>query len=57
MFSDSKRKAVEQPDFAASIKRAKISHTVSPEKEKKPLTVVPFPEKVGRGLSKFGPQV
>ncbi|KAG7007040.1 histone acetyltransferase GCN5 [Physcia stellaris] len=40
-----KRKASDQPDDVVLKKRIKNSHTVTPEKEKKPINVVPFPEK------------
>lgn len=46
---DSKRKAVDQPDFPTA-KRIKNSYSHSPEKDKKPINVVPFPEKVGNSL-------
>lgn len=45
-FADSKRKAVDQPDIPTPNKRNKNSHTISPEKEKKTLAIVPFQEKV-----------
>lgn len=45
--SDGKRKASDQPEDVVLKKRIKNSHTVTPEKEKKPINVVPFPEKVG----------
>lgn len=41
---DSKRKAVDPGDTSISAKRVKKSY--SPEKDKKALRVVPFPEKV-----------
>lgn len=52
LLPDGKRKAVEQPDFSTPFKRIKNSHTISPEKEEetKPLTVIPFPEKVSEYL-------
>ncbi|KAL8899703.1 MAG: hypothetical protein Q9192_001439 [Flavoplaca navasiana] len=40
-----KRKASEPLDDLAAIKRIKNSHTATPEEERKPITVVPFPEK------------
>ena len=42
---DGKRKASDQPEDAVLKKRIKNSHTVTPEKEKRP-SIVPFPEKV-----------
>ncbi|KAL8786332.1 MAG: hypothetical protein Q9213_002829 [Squamulea squamosa] len=39
------RKASEPLDDLAAIKRMKNSHAASPEEEKKPINVVPFPEK------------
>ena len=46
---DGKRKASDQPDDVAWKKRIKNSHTVTPEKEKRP-SIVPFPEKVRNHL-------
>ncbi|KAL8797008.1 MAG: hypothetical protein Q9195_000779 [Heterodermia aff. obscurata] len=40
-----KRKASDQPEDIILKKRIKNSHTVTPEREKKPINVVPFPEK------------
>ena len=45
---DAKRKASEPLDDLAAVKRIKNSHTVTPEADKKPIKVVPFPEKVRR---------
>ncbi|KAA6415320.1 MAG: histone acetyltransferase [Lasallia pustulata] len=41
----SKRKALDDPDSPSANKRIKNAHTTSPETERKPLKVVPFPEK------------
>jgi len=43
---DGKRKASDASDGPIFKKRIKNSHTVSPEKDKKALNIVPFPEKV-----------
>jgi hypothetical protein len=43
---DGKRKASDASDNPIFKKRIKNSHTVSPEKDKKALNIVPFPEKV-----------
>lgn len=42
---DPKRKAAEQLDPPTPSKRIKNAHSVLPE-DKKPLTIVPYPEKV-----------
>ena len=47
LSTDNKRKALEEPDdVSSSSKRIKSSHTASPNPEKRPLNVVPFPERV-----------
>lgn len=43
---ETKRKATDGPDDPTSTKRIKNSLTESPERDKKPLKVIPFPEKV-----------
>lgn len=43
--TDPKRKAAEQLDPPTPSKRIKNAHSVSTE-DKKPLTIVPYPEKV-----------
>jgi hypothetical protein len=46
--ADNKRKAPEDLDTASiSSKRIKSSHTASPEAQKSPVKVIPFPERVG----------
>ena len=45
--TDGKRKAAEEPDVPSANKRFKESHSHSPDTEKRPVKVVPFPEKVG----------
>ena len=42
---DNKRKALDDPDAAKASKRIKNSRTLSPETEKLPVKVIPFPEK------------
>ncbi|KAI4131918.1 MAG: hypothetical protein LQ338_001000 [Usnochroma carphineum] len=45
ILDNAKRKATDPLDDPAASKRIKNSHTASPEAEKKPIKVVPFPEK------------
>lgn len=45
IFDHSKRKASDLSDAPFPSKRIKNSHTISPELDKKPVHVVPFPEK------------
>ena len=54
IYTDSKRKATDQPESLSPSKRVKNSHsqTVTPEPDGKP-RVVPFPEKVN-GIEDHG---
>lgn len=53
LFADSKRKALDDPGSPSANKRIKNSHPAATEAERKPLKVVPFPEKVCGLSSKF----
>ncbi|KAL8778018.1 MAG: hypothetical protein Q9194_002231 [Teloschistes cf. exilis] len=45
ILENAKRKASEPPEELAVSKRLKNSHPISPDEDKKPIAVVPFPEK------------